>query len=248
MKTAISIPDELYQKVISYANGRKFSTTVSELIRRGLSAEGIGVLPEYDQSMTRSITKVIPPEWIAGIESDIADLRNRLESMSETITLNENNANFSAQQIAYIQSREIKREREIQALQTKIEKIEHVQAQVNKVIPEVQPEVIPKESHESIKPVSHQKDQPPNKHVADMMESRIALTPDLQKKIITHITLLEKEGMTRHVIADKISMPEGSFKKLMSKSNPLKSIGRQELTQLMAMTAPGTSHKDTNHE
>jgi len=202
---------------------------------------GSEVQPEYNSNISESTTKVIPPEWIAGIESDMAELRTRLESMSETINFNERNASFSAQQIANIQSREIKRERVIEALQTKIEKIERARAPVHEVIPTVQLKVIPKASPEAAAPIASQKDHTPTKHVAEMMAPRITLMPDMQEKIISHVEQLGKGGITRLVIAEMIGMPEGSFKKLMSRSNPLKSIGRKELSKLMAMTAPGTS-------
>ncbi len=90
MKTAISMPDDLYRAVIDYADGKKFSTTVCNLIRLALEQGKKVVLPIH--------TEVIPP--------DVSAILSRITEIESAVNQNKESIQGALHQIVEIQSRE----------------------------------------------------------------------------------------------------------------------------------------------
>ncbi|WP_319578884.1 hypothetical protein [uncultured Methanospirillum sp.] len=90
MKTAISMPDDLYQAVIEYASGKKFSTTVCNLLRIAL---------HHDE-------EVIPVNHTEVIPSNVADLRSKIVDIETTTRKNNEDIQGAWCQIEDLQSRE----------------------------------------------------------------------------------------------------------------------------------------------
>ncbi|PWR73349.1 hypothetical protein DLD82_10810 [Methanospirillum stamsii] len=255
------MPDELYQAVIAYAGGKKFSTTVCELVRRGLNPDQPKVQPEYNQSMNLVHPKVIPDEWLQQVRQEISKLKESNRFFAEKVVRLEQiakedcddisefknlfrqwelNYSYQASQIEGLQGREVKTNQRFEDIEHRLTALEQREV-ILEVQPEVIPEVIPEASGEALpgNGVIPEVIPKPEKHVALMMaptdpDEKIHVTQAVKNQVIERVDYLKGSGMAVKDIAVKAGINYNSFRKLINPEfNKSQNITRREFSALM---------------
>jgi len=247
-KTAISMPEDLYNAVLEYAGDKPFSTTVCDLLRISLAGVTPVVIP--------SINKVILSQ------EEMDDIRKRLSSLEvwkesvvvipEVIPSIETGSELSPHPIpqkndsgitGVIPTRE---EMDYQATLSSKEDVK-----TKEVIPEdeleqsvspiphddsvVIPEVIPEPS---ILPTPHEEEIPvPGK------DEKIQITPEIRQQIISHLDALNTSGMNDSHIAKEAGFNKSLISLIRKADDDLKQQKALKVWQYQALVAvaPTTS-------
>nr|WP_319539750.1 hypothetical protein [uncultured Methanospirillum sp.] len=103
MKTAISMPDDLYQAVIDYACGKKFSTTVCNLIRLALPVEG-NVVPYNNESVIPLNESQIHSMFVE-IENAVILNKDKIQEVFHQVMELQNREKYTNQDLVNIDER-----------------------------------------------------------------------------------------------------------------------------------------------